>query len=107
VTIHHDWYLPHCLLIFRTWWSPTRLGDVVDAVETAAKMTTGRLAAARSAMLISGPTSVTSFQPRSRMSGGPKTPAALINLCAFPAAPQGKRYEMVNHTRSVIMARGV
>jgi hypothetical protein len=34
------------------------------------------------------------------MSGGPKTPAALINLCAFPAAPQGKRYEMVNHTRS-------
>jgi hypothetical protein len=25
-----------------------------------------------------------------------KTPAARINLCAFPAVPQGKRHEMVN-----------
>src|SRR5262245_34632451 len=31
-----------------------------------------------------------------------KAPAALINLCAFPAVPQGKRCAMVNRTRSVI-----
>jgi hypothetical protein len=28
----------------------------------------------------------------------PKKPAALINLCAFPAVPQGKRNTMVNYT---------
>src|SRR5262249_54244725 len=27
-----------------------------------------------------------------------KPPAARINLCAFPAVPQGKRHEMVNQT---------
>jgi hypothetical protein len=33
--------------------------------------------------------------------------AALINLCAFPAVPQGKRNTMVNYTRSVERQRAL
>jgi hypothetical protein len=48
-------------------------------------------------MLISGPTAVIPTAVPN-VSRSEKPPAALINLCAFPAVPQGKRYAMVNRT---------
>src|SRR5262249_49587299 len=82
------------------------LGDVVEAVETAAKVTehfaTGRFACHREIvdadlradkrdhLAAARGRSVATFDTVR------KTPAARINLCAFPAVPQGKRREMVN-----------